>query len=860
MPSDLSERDTEVKPDEVAAGSGEPRFTPGIIIGGRYRIVSLLGRGGMGEVYRADDLKLGQRVALKFVPQRIASDRRAFERLCAEVRIGRQISHPNVCRIHDIVEIAGQHFIAMEYVDGEDLASLLRRIGRLPSDKALALTRDICAGLAAAHEKGIVHRDLKPANIMIDGEGHARIMDFGLAALVHELHGRREIAGTPAYMAPEQLMGDRITTRTDIYSLGLVLYEMHTGTRVFGSGTAEQILSAHAAAKARPTSFVREVEPAMERLILHCLEEDPDDRPPSTRAILASLPGGNPLDAALAAGQTPSPALVAAAGETGDLGAKQAASLLSVAILLLVAVAALSQMTLIPNVVSDIRSRDALRDRAREILASLGHPRPFGMDAWFETDDGYLAWLDEKGEVTREALATSPPSPIRYVVRTSPGTLVASGWTGQVWRDDPAETSPGMATIIVDQTGRLLQFQIVPEERSSESAAKVDWSRFFQESGLEMGSFVDTTPEWVPPHGSDERRAWTGAWPNRPDIAVRVEAASRAGKPVWFRVIELWDTPSRPPGRSRIPTIIFAAITFIAVVIGVPVARHNLARGRGDRRGAFRIAVFVTATIFVARFALASHSSDLAAEWLMASNLFAISLWRGLAVWVMALAVEPYIRRHWPRMLISSSRILAGRVRDPLVGREILVGTIFGALAAGAPRVAPVVLGWIGGPTVALINPLQSPAMDTPLGFAWIAIGGFDFALIFTYVFLTILVLFRLVLRSRAAALAGLWIVMAIYFLGGGEWTALTFTFALLTPTIFVGVLHRFGAFALVIAIYVRQGLASTPLTFDFSAWFAMRSLAVLALFASIAAWGYYLALAGKPALGGAMLDEREPA
>jgi serine/threonine-protein kinase len=172
------------------------RFTPGTLLAGRYRIVSPLGKGGMGEVYRADDVRLGQPVALKFLPAALAGDSGRLERLVDEVRIGRQISHPNLCRLYDIAEAEGHHFLVMEYVDGEDLGSLLRRIGHLPGNKALDIARGLCAGLAAAHDKGIIHRDLKPANVMIDGSGHARIADFGLAALAHG-GAAPDMSGTP---------------------------------------------------------------------------------------------------------------------------------------------------------------------------------------------------------------------------------------------------------------------------------------------------------------------------------------------------------------------------------------------------------------------------------------------------------------------------------------------------------------------------------------------------------------------------------------------------------------------------------------------------------------------------------------
>src|SRR5262245_33435137 len=205
---------------------GPARFLPGTVVAGRYRILSLLGKGGIGEVYRADDLKLGQAVALKFLPREVENNEARLTSLLNEVKLARQISHPNVCRVYDIGEIDGHHFLSMEYVDGEDLANLLRRIGRLPKDKAIQIARQICAGLASAHEQGVIHRDLKPANVTIDGRGKARITDFGLAGFADQLLGAEPRGGTPAYMAPEQSEGKGLSVQTDLYSLGLVLYEL----------------------------------------------------------------------------------------------------------------------------------------------------------------------------------------------------------------------------------------------------------------------------------------------------------------------------------------------------------------------------------------------------------------------------------------------------------------------------------------------------------------------------------------------------------------------------------------------------------------------------------------------------------
>jgi len=301
-----------------AIGGG--RFTPGQIIAERYRVVALAGRGGMGEVYRAEDLKLSQIVAIKFLPASLSTDAGALARFHSEVRIARQVSHPNVCRVFDIGDADGVPFLTMEYVDGEDLASLIRRIGRLSTDKAIEIARQVCAGLSAAHERGVVHRDLKPANLMPDGAGKIRITDFGLASIAASIEAGDVRAGTPAYMAPEQLEGKEVTVKSDLYSLGLVLYEILTGKRAFNASTLPELIKQReSSAPANPSSLVRDLDPLVECVILRCLEKDPAQRPASALQVAAALPGGDPLAAALAAGETPSPQMVAAAGENTGL-------------------------------------------------------------------------------------------------------------------------------------------------------------------------------------------------------------------------------------------------------------------------------------------------------------------------------------------------------------------------------------------------------------------------------------------------------------------------------------------------------------------------------------------------------------
>jgi serine/threonine protein kinase len=301
-----------ISSDSIPVGG----LTPGAVLVERYRIIGLLGRGGMGEVYRADDLKLGQTVALKFLPPSLSSDAVRRERFFAEVRITRQLAHPNICRVYDIAEVDGQHFLSMEFIDGEDLSSLLKRIGYLSNEKALDIARQLLAGLAAAHERGVLHRDLKPANIMLDGRGCVRITDFGLAVAVTDESTVGDVSGTPPYMSPEQLAGSGASVRTDIYALGLILYEILSGTRAFSSTTlAELRAEKEQSTPTAPSDLRPGIDPVVERLVMRCLERDPRARPSSVAQLAMALPGGDPLAAAIAAGETPSPELVAASGD-----------------------------------------------------------------------------------------------------------------------------------------------------------------------------------------------------------------------------------------------------------------------------------------------------------------------------------------------------------------------------------------------------------------------------------------------------------------------------------------------------------------------------------------------------------------
>jgi serine/threonine-protein kinase len=551
----------------------ESLFTPGSIIAARYRIVACLGKGGMGEVYRADDLTLGQAVALKFLLAAIAESPRWMERFRNEVRTARQVAHPNVCRVHDLGEVPGPtggtklQFLTMEYIDGEDLASLLRRIGRLPRDKAVQLAHQMCAGLAAAHNAGVLHRDLKPANIMIDGRGNAKITDFGIAGLAGQIEGGDVRSGTPAYMAPEQLAAREVTLRSDIYSLGLVLYELFTGRRAFKADTATSATASRTSAElSRPSTLVDDMDPVVERVIMRCLNEDPAQRPSSAMIVAAGLPGGDPLRAALEAGETPSPELVAAAGSDRRVHLRLALPLAAVGVLSIVGSFVAARWTSLAAYLPLPRSPEVLADRARDVIEKMG-PGLVRKDSASSLSlqlDRLAALAPDQSTVPDwKRLRTGRPAVLRYWLRTSPRELAAFGMTRAVGENDPPMDAPGMMLVELDSQGWLTSFRAVPPWNGTPSAAapaaagappvalaekaaekseteeqphSFDWGSAFQLAGLDIRKFTPGEPKGVPPDYADARLAWDSAEPEAPDAPVHVEAASFAGKPTFFRV------------------------------------------------------------------------------------------------------------------------------------------------------------------------------------------------------------------------------------------------------------------------------------------------------------------------------------
>jgi hypothetical protein len=844
-----------VVPPPSAQAIDQARFTPGELLDRRYRIVALLGQGGMGEVYRADDLKLGQSVALKFLPATLAQDPDRLARLHQEVRLARQVSHPNVCRVYDIAEADGQPFLTMEYIDGEDLAALLRRIGRLPEDKGVELARQMCLGLAAAHERGVVHRDLKPANVMLDGRGQVCITDFGLAGFADTLGGADLRAGTPAYMAPEQLAGQGVSAKSDLYSLGLVLYELFTGRKAYAGTERDRPPS-------KPSSHVRGLAPAVECAILRCLARDPADRPASAYDVLAGLPG-DPLAAALAAGQTPSPRLVADAGGEGTIRPWVGLALLGVVVAGVVLVALLADRVMLFRKVPLPEPPEVLARQARHILEHLGYPEaPADVAYHFRVNAEYLLHtLHEDPSPGRwDNLATVRPPPLYFFYRQSPRPLAPhpsdSGELENhlVTDDNPPRTLPGMAGVHLDPRGRLLRLYAIPPRKSDapETPIRPPWGRWFDKGaiGFDLEDLEKAEPDWAPPCACDRRAAWVGALPDRPDLPLRVEAAAYRGRPVYFEVMPAWREAERAdPPRGGL--LFREAVGFVFLPGVVLLAIRNLRRDRGDVRGAVRLGLAILAVAAGAWLFGGHHTlSQEASQFVL---VLGFGGWLALLYGLSYLALEPAVRRRWPGLITAWNRLLDGRLRDPMVGRDLLIGLAFGAGVMLVYRAGWLSATWAGVPPPPPLTgtspfALQMPGPPTPLS---VLLSVLSVPIIIPVLYLLLAFVFFLVLRREWLAWGALWLLFVALFAGpllGSSPTgnALTLFWYGLRVGLAVFVLARYGLLAFAGQLFGSELLALAPLTADLSAWYAWQGVVLALAVIGLAVYAFFTATRGQ--------------
>lgn len=821
------------------------RFEPGTRLGSRYRVVGLLGRGGMGEVYRADDLELNQPVALKFLPERVARNAADLARLRQEVRVARQIAHPNVCRTYDIAEADGQVFVVMEYVDGEDLASVLRRLGRPTSDKALEIARQLCLGIGAAHENGVLHRDLKPANIMIDGRGRARITDFGVAGTAEEIAAERGTAGTPAYMAPEQARSGTASVQSDIYSLGLVLYEIFTGKRASDVTPVPDPARPGSDSSVRtPSSLVGDIDPAVERVILRCLERDPARRPQSAYAVYGALPGGDPLAAAVAAGETPSPELVANAGIEGSVRPLYAG------IVILATVAAIWLFSAVnrPLYAGLHRSPQFLELRAEEILTEATGMSPARFSAYGFRQAPSPADSGRVPAAAKQYWLRWSPVPLQKTDIHDPGASL----------DDPPQSYPGSASIVLDPDGRLVAMAVLPDSATeAASAIPADWAGLLRAAGRDPSKAEAVAPALLGVERADTTAAWRVSAPGAPDTTI-VAAALRGRTVAWETMAgatALGNLGTRVHPDIMIETsqgwILVLLLYVIPLWGSLLLAIRNFRAGRVDLRGAVVVGV-TTAALYLLNYLFTVNLGELGFRRVLGAVTalapLGHALVHGVTLSLAYLAIEPYVRRLWPRVLVSWARLVSGRVRDPILGRDVLIGValaVFGNLGDLAFRQVSRHLGLVSGATL-----LPQETLDLLKGSnAMFAAASVYAAVGFlrATVFFTLLVALRLVLRSsRAAVVASILLFSLAFVTYGARTTWLELAEALIVNGISILVVLRFGFVSAIVSLAVGVMLSAFPWTTDFSTWFAPQVFMGWAVIGAILLYGFLTAVGGR--------------
>lgn len=480
----------------------------------------------------------------------------------------------------------------------------------------------------------------------------------------------------------------------------------------------------------------------------------------------------------------------------------------------------------------------------------MGQDRNY-LDHIHDTDSTPSRW---------DKLSTGQPAAIYFWYRQSPGPFdVSSG--GYVNEFEPARDLPGMTMVTLDTLGRLRSFYAVPPQKTSAGeTATPDWSPLFVESGLDHTKFQPVPSIWTPPHAATDRAAWEGSYPDQPELKIHVEAAAFNGKPVYFEILDTWDQPREARfslARFRDRVLVGLLLTaFITVLVGSALlALRNVKLGRGDRKGAFRLAAFVLVVFFLRWLFSSHHVANEVEAFNFISGVQIVLFWT-VFFWVVYLAFEPFVRRRWPNRIISWSRLLAGGFRDPLVGRDILIGAIFGLGQILCNfYLANLIPQWFGYPP-------GIPFWDFPatrlLGLRSFAHGITNQVfggLIQSFILLFILLLLFMVLRRERVAAIVLFVIIATTLSLAHE-RALGMPFAVLSAFLVIWVLYRYGLLALISSLFVLHLVIFFPITSDFSAWYAADYLLALIVCLALVIFGFYTSLAGEPLFRGAFPDD----
>jgi serine/threonine-protein kinase len=604
-----------------------------------------------------------------------------------------------------------------------------------------------------------------------------------------------------------------------------------------------------------PTSIVKDLDPVIESIIDRCIQKDPVRRPASALQVAAALPGGDPIAAALAAGETPSPEMVAAAPKAGALQPAVAISALAGIVAVLLFLVLGSRVNRAERNVPLEKPPEVLAERARDMIANLGYQNsPVDQAHGFFFDQSFPRYLQTQDFKGWEVMRTGQPLTFYYWYKQAPRYLIADGSVVILPWNPPSEVS-GMTNITLDPRGRLVRFERVPPqiEESAPPSTNTDWSRLFAAAGLDQTKFTPTQPKWVPLLYADERAAWEGPHVDHPQFSVRIEAAAFRNRAVNFEIIFPWDRPFRQEeqsitGGERVATIMLFAV-FLGVAIGAALmGRQNLQLGRGDKRSAFRLAIFIFLVSVTGGLLGAHHVPDLGEELGLITLIVAFALAPAALIWLLYIALEPHVRRRWPRLIISWSRLMAGNFRDPMVGRDLLMGGLLGLIHGACIPLGLLITRWGGfeAPPIITINAFT---LGSPRRLLAVFLNSHLVSSVFIgFAFLFFLLLLYIILRKEWLATLALFLIalaieVSAFAFGGPRlfWVASILVAATLTILI-----SRFGLLATMVAqLFFFLSLAY-PLTTDFSAWYAPSTIFALVIALGLSIYGFYISVGGK--------------
>ena len=619
----------------------------------------------------------------------------------------------------------------------------------------------------------------------------------------------------------------------------------------------------------RPSSVVKDMDPIVEKVILRCLEQEPTARPATALAVAAAMPGGDPLAAALAAGETPSPQLVAASGETTGLRPRAAVACLiavlaglAVGVYLTIRYSGIEKMHL-------EQTPEVLEHKAREIVAQLGYAeKPADAGFGLDYDTNFRDSVEKESPSSNwDQVIAGRPTMLQFWYRQSPDLLGPTDYRdfllipGIVTEEDPPTTLSGMVNIKLDARGRLIYLQAIAPQKETAAATTTtpDWTALFSAAELDPAKLQPAQPQWTSLGASDARAAWTGVWPGstRP---LRVEAAAWHGKPVFFAMIGEWNKPwrmitpqSADEKKGRLSNILGLTVLILILVAGALLARRNYRHGRGDRDGALRLAGVMFALVMVLWLCRSHFAVGFQTFGYLILAIAAGLLWGGM-MWMLYLALEPWIRKYWPQAIISWSRLVSGQVRDPVVGRDILFGVAFGTL-----WILIFEASYIPSARIGAAPPLGSSAYlmggRQALGQVLLQIPFSIFGTLqFFFMLLALKVGVEFLLKKMGVkSLRGDWIAAVLFVAFFVVTRVLPSThLAVDVPTVLLiyGVLAvivlRFGLVPLAVGAFTVDMLGNVPFTADFSEWYATTTIFALLIVVALAGWGFYHSLGGE--------------